>query len=167
MASWFMLVVRRQREKLAGEWLARCSIGHRIPLEPAERIVARRRRVRVMIPVLPGYVGLYCPAGANLFELRDRACEYAPIRGLLGLKDGTPLRLRDDWEDRLRFKRPEPEKAAIDYGPGDKVRLILGAFSGLLAECVSIEDGQVTVLMPMFNSTRAVPIPPEAAMRAA
>lgn len=170
---WFALVVRRQRETLAERWLARCAIGHFVPREYADRLGARRKKIRVMVPVLPGYVGLFCPAGVNVFELRDRACEYAPIRGLLGREDGAPLRLKDDWQETLRFRRPEPEPPAVDYGPGDQVAIDWTCFSGVLAECLHLEtdeDGRplrVKVLAPLFNSTREVVIPAHAVRRAA
>lgn len=169
---WFVLVVRPQKERLAAGYLATVGIGHSFRTEIVHRLNHRGKTVPVRVPLLRGYMPFICPPGTNVFDLRDQACVCPFIKGLLvGKADQVPLQLRDDWEDWLRTP-PEPrEPTAVDYTPGQQVKLTAFPFVGMLATCDRITtdaDGnpfEVEVSMP--GPVRRIVLPAHAARRAA
>jgi hypothetical protein len=166
---WFILNVRQRQEKLAANFLGELGIGHR-NRETERTFKTARGPVRRMVAALPGYLPFICPEGEDPAEYRDRACACLYIKGLFVRKsDGKPLQLRPNWEEQLRLPRvPEGPPGPIDYAVNDRVQLTTGPLLGLLAQCVNIGDGGVTVeFAKPFLSTHRVIIRPQDAKRAA
>ena len=166
---WFILKVRPGQERLAANFLAQIGIGFR-NREVEKTFRTARGPVRRMVAALPGYLPFICPVGDDPREYRDRACKCIYIKGLWVRKsDEKPLQLRHDWEEQLRLPRlPAEPPGPIDYAVNDPVQLTCGPLQGLLAQCVNIDDGGVTVeFAKPFCSTTRVIIRPQDAKRAA
>lgn len=154
--DWYVLVVRPGKERLVAGHLANLAIGHSLRTHTVHRKNRKGGTDPIRLPVLPGYLPMVVPAGAIAAAYRDQAAEGCSfIKGLLARKaDDVPLKLKADWEDRLRIPRELQMMGPIDYKPGDRVLLTFGAFAGLIADCEGITGNEVTVSMPMLNARR-------------
>jgi transcription antitermination factor NusG len=150
-AHWHVVETLTGWEEMVARRIARGGIEVYCPLE--ERRLQRRGRVRrVRAPWLPGYLFVRLTRPALL--LSDRRGVIGLLRGageIAILPDGLveTIRARADTDGVIRARRA-PD---VSFGAGERVRVIDGAWTGLVGEVVRLSGAaRVRVLIGTLNA---------------
>lgn len=156
---WIVVNTQAQRERLAAEHIA--NQGFEVYCPFFKRRIKHARRVQdVLRPLFPGYI----------FVAVDPSREqWRPLMSTVGvrsvLRNGErPGILDERFIAALRSREVAGaiSKPAEPYRVGDQVRLTGGAFDGLVAEIVRLDDAdRLTVLLGLLNGKVRVSVPPE------
>src|SRR5579864_6933488 len=123
--SWYALYTRANHEKRVGEQLGQRSIDYFLPLYDSVR-KWKDRRVRLQLPLFPGYVFVRIHVSDRL-----RVLEIPSVARLVGF-NGNPTALRDDEVESLRRVVAEGTRAEPHpyLAIGRRVRIVAGPLSG-------------------------------------
>lgn len=170
--AWYALRVTPQREYVAAFHLSQRGIETFVPTETRWRWANRYARSRkakreVEFPVMPHYVfaGFAGPVPwLHVFETPF-------VHSVVG-HSGQPWQLKGkDWDGfkaahRNGFLRAPVEQRFMqshkEFGVGDTVNIMSGAFRLTVAQVTSITGPIAKVMLPLFNDMREVPIPVDA-----
>lgn len=149
--GWLVVNTQPHKEQFALENLARQAFGAYCPF--VRKSVRHARRVReVLRPLFPGYV----------FVARDMDnSRWRPILSTFGVRNlvmsgGTPALI--DGQFVMGLKRREVDGAIVlpdkPYRAGQKVKMLGGAFDGLIATILDLDEkGRITVLLEFLNQS--------------
>lgn len=151
MANWLVVNTQPHKELFAIENLLRQDFSVYCPMVP--KTVRHARRVRgVLRPLFPGYLFVKASAG----EGRWRAIQSTLGVRRLVLQGEAPACLGGGFVESLRAR--EIDGAVVlptePYRPGQAVRMTGGAFDGLIATILDLDEkGRITVLMELLNQS--------------
>jgi transcription antitermination factor NusG len=126
MPCWYAAYTSANHEKRVAEQLARRNVDHFLPLYEAVRRW-KDRRVRLQLPLFPGYVFVRLPASERL-----RVLQVSGVSQLVGCGN-KPVSLPDEEIESLRRGangnlRMEPHPYLAE---GRKVRIMRGPLTGM------------------------------------
>lgn len=156
LAAWYCLHVRDRSEKIVVELLDAVDIEATVPVRRGERIMKRHRIIKgELIPVLPGYVLVYCVSSPAAM-----AALYRFDKRVLGVVGGaeTPYRIPMKYVSKFiekaasgayDFRPPSPE----EYRVGQRVLVVDGPFASFPASVASWDGvhNRVSVEIMIFG----------------
>ena len=147
--GWIVLNTHPSKEQVALDNLARQEFRSYCPM--LKRTIRHARRSReVLRPLFPGYVFVQASAQGQLW--RPLLSTYG-VRRVLQFS-GQPARLDDALVSALKHREQDGVIVLppVPYNPGDRVKLSGGAFDGLVASIISMDEKhRLVVLLDLLN----------------
>lgn len=153
---WYVLHVRPRTERKVMERLALCGAWRYLPVQVRVRRT-QRRRIRVELPLFPGYVFARLDADRRRAMLRSNL-----LVRLIPIPDprGTIHQLRQI----RRAGRLAPLKPLPAFAPGEEVRVASGPFYGLTGY-VDTAGRRLVLSVDILGRAVAVSIDPDDCVR--
>lgn len=149
-AAWHVLHVRSRCEKKVAEFCASSGLPHYLPLRMAHRVY-QRRKVRVELPVFPGYIfAAYQP------EQRVDVLRSNVVVNILPVTDQGRF-LHDLDQVRQALAVDATLGACAAFTRGRAVRIISGPFAGIEGVVHAVRsDTRVVLNVEMIGQAVAV-----------
>lgn len=152
--DWYLVQCKPQETTRAQEHL--CNQGYEtfLPLIEQERI-RRRKRVKVIEPLFPGYLFIHLDAVADNWQ------PIRSTRGVLRLVSfgGLPLPVGDGLIAAIK-QRCDTVQTKTALEKGDSVRIVEGAFSNLEAIFDSFDgEERVVILLNLLQQQQRISLP--------
>ncbi|PTM41731.1 transcription termination/antitermination NusG family protein [Bosea sp. 124] len=147
---WIVVNTQVQRERLAAEHIGNQGFETYCPL--FKRQIRHARRIQeVMRPLFPGYVFVAVDPQRQQWRMLMSTIGVRAV-----LRDGErPSILDGRFIETLRAREVAGaiSRPAEPYQVGEKVRITSGAFDGLVAEIVRLDDvKRLTVMLSLLSS---------------
>ena len=148
---WYAAYVKLFHEKKTGLILSKMGIENFLPIqEEWHQWSDRRKKIeRILIPMM---IFIH----ADPFE-RSQALTLSSVSRYMVLRgESTPAIIPDDQMERFKFMLDHSEEAVLlndaPLAPGEKVRVIKGALTGLEGELITINGKtRVAVRIDLFG----------------
>jgi transcriptional antiterminator RfaH len=147
--AWVVVNTQPHREHIAFENLARQAFNTYCPMMRT-RVRHARRTQEVLRPLFPGY--LFVRVNADLQRWRPILSTYG-VRTLVCCGD-RPSLLDDGFVEGVKARELDGAivRPAIPYEPGQRVKMAGGAFDGLIATILEMDEkDRLVVLMDLLN----------------
>jgi len=151
MTNWLVVNTQPHKEPFAIENLLRQDFSVYCPM--TRKTVRHARRAReVLRPLFAGYLFVAAPPSGGGWRVIQSTLG---VRRLV-LQGDVPASLDGGFVESLRAR--EIDGAVVlpqdPYTPGQEVRMAGGAFDGLIAKILELDDkGRITVLMDLLNQS--------------
>jgi len=149
LSAWTVVNTQPHREQIALENLARQAFKAYCPMMRT-RVRHARRTQEVLRPLFPGY--LFVRVNADLQRWRPILSTYG-VRTLVCCRD-RPSFLDDRFVEGLQAREIDGAivRPARPYEPGQQVKIAGGAFDGLVATILEMDEKErLVVLMDLLN----------------
>jgi len=153
-SAWIVVNTQPHREQVALENLARQAFNTYCPVMRT-RVRHARRTQEVLRPLFPGY--LFVRVNADLQRWRPILSTYG-VRTLVCCGD-RPSFLDDGFVEGLKAREIHGAivRPASPYEPGQRVKMAGGAFDGLIATVLEMDEKhRLVVLMDLLNRSTKV-----------
>jgi transcriptional antiterminator RfaH len=148
-SAWIVVNTQPHREQIALENLARQAFNTYCPMMRT-RVRHARRTQEVLRPLFPGY--LFVRVSADLKRWRPILSTYG-VRTLVCC-GGRPSFLDERFVEGLQARTIDGAivRPARPYEPGQQVKMAGGAFDGLIATILEMDEkDRLVVLMDLLN----------------
>ena len=155
-SAWIVVNSQPHREHIALENLARQEFHAYCPLM-RKRVRHARRTQEVLRPLFPGY--LFVRVNPDLQRWRPILSTYG-VRTLVCCGE-RPSFLDDGFVEGLKAREVDGAivRPASPYAPGQQVKLAGGAFDGLIATIIDMDEkDRLVVLMDLLNRPTKVKV---------
>ena len=155
-SAWIVVNSQPHREHIALENLARQEFHAYCPLM-RKRVRHARRTQEVLRPLFPGY--LFVRVNPDLQRWRPILSTYG-VRTLVCCGE-RPSFLDDGFVEGLKARAVDGAivRPARPYAPGQQVKMAGGAFDGLIATILEMDDkDRLVVLMDLLNRPTKVKV---------
>ena len=155
-SAWIVVNTHAHREQIALENLARQAFNTYCPML-RKRIRHARRTQEVLRPLFPGY--LFVGVNEHLQRWRPMLSTYG-VRTLVCC-GGQPSFLDGGFVEGLKAREIDGAivRPASPYAPGQRVRMAGGAFDGLIATILEMDEkDRLVVLMHLLNRPTKVKV---------
>ena len=149
LSAWIVVNSQPHREQIALENLARQAFDSYCPMVRT-RVRHARRTQEVLRPLFPGY--LFVRVNADLQRWRPILSTYG-VRTLVRCGD-RPSFLDDRFVEGLQAREIDGAivRPTSPYEPGQRVKMAGGAFDGLIATILEMDEkDRLVVLMDLLN----------------
>jgi transcriptional antiterminator RfaH len=148
-SAWIVVNTQQHREQIALENLDRQAFSAYCPMMRT-RVRHARRTQEVLRPLFPGY--LFVHVNADVQRWRPILSTYG-VRTVVCCGD-RPSFLDDGFVEGLRAREIDGAivRPASRYEPGQRVKMAGGAFDGLIATILEMDEkDRLVVLMDLLN----------------
>jgi transcription antitermination factor NusG len=157
--AWYVLHTRSRFEQVVFDGLEGKSLEAFLP-KMTVMSKRRDRRMKIRIPVFPGYV--FVKSDLNAYERLEIVKTVGVVR-IVGNKDG-PISVPDDSVGSLRIMvaGDDPIVTGTRLRKGDRVMVVEGPFTGVTGTFVRYRGhGRIVVAIDALGQYAAVDVPEE------
>lgn len=148
IAGWLAVNTHTHKERVARDNLERQGFAVYCPML-RKQVRHARKTSEVLRPFFPGYLFAAAHEGQGLRALYSTL----GVRAVVGSSE-HPARLSDDFVTALKAREVDGAivRPSLPYSIGQQVRMTGGAFDGLVATIVAMDEkDRLTVLLDLLN----------------